>query len=126
MSNFGDVLHVGCETKEGNRLMKKLLNMSASLLLAASATVACAQSSGADLYKANCILCHGENGEADTPAGKTFKAASFNASDGLKKTDSELAAIIKNGKDKMPPWSDVLTDEQVKDVIAYIRTLKKK
>jgi mono/diheme cytochrome c family protein len=106
--------------------MKKILYVSASLLLTTSASVACAQSSGADLYKTNCILCHGETGEADTPAGKTFKAASFNTPDGLKKTDSELAVIIKNGKDKMPPWSDVLTDDQVKDVIAYIRTLKKK
>ena len=104
----------------------KLVNVSAWVLLAASATIASAQDSGADVYRTNCILCHGETGEADTPAGKTFKAASFNSADALKKSDAELTVIIKNGKDKMPPWSDVLTDDQVKDVIAYIRTLKKK
>ena len=106
--------------------MTKLLNMSAILLLAASAALACAQNSGEDAYKANCILCHGEAGDANTPSGKIFKAASFSSPEVMKKSDADLLNIIKNGKDKMPPWSDVLTDEQVKDVIAYIHTLQKK
>lgn len=106
--------------------MKRLLNASAWFLMLAAGTAACAQNSGEDVYKANCILCHGETGDADTPTGKTFKAASFSAPESLKKSDTELTALIKNGKGKMPPWSDVLNDDQVKDVIAYIRTLKKK
>jgi mono/diheme cytochrome c family protein len=41
------------------------------------------------------------------------------------KTDAELLAVIANGKPRtsMPAWKDLLTEEQRRDVLAYIRTL---
>jgi mono/diheme cytochrome c family protein len=36
-----------------------------------------------------------------------------------------LIAIIKSGKDKMPSFASKLTDDQIKAVLAYIRTLEK-
>ncbi len=99
--------------------------ISAILLCTFAVACACAEQKAAGLYKTNCIACHGATGEADTPAGKALNATSFSTSESLNKSDGELAAIIKNGKDKMPPWSEVLTDDQVRDIIAYIRTLKR-
>jgi mono/diheme cytochrome c family protein len=78
------------------------------------------------MYKSSCAQCHGATGEADTPAGKTFGARSLSSQDVVKMSDAELLAVIKNGKDKMPAWSDTLTEDQLKVVITYIHTLQKK
>ena len=105
--------------------MLKVLQVGVLVLLAASASFARAQSSGEELYKANCSTCHGLTGEADTPAGQALKAHSLKSPDVLAKSDAQLLAIAKKGKGQMPPWGDVLTDNQLKNVIAYIHTLQK-
>jgi cytochrome c6 len=84
-----------------------------------------AQSSGADTYKAKCQMCHGADGLGSTPAGKAMKARPFNAPDVLKESDTDLTAVIKNGKNKMPAFTGKLTDTQITDVVAYIHTLQK-
>jgi cytochrome c6 len=84
-----------------------------------------AQSSGGDIYKAKCQMCHGADGLGSTPAGKAMKARPFNAADVLKESDTDLMAVIKNGKNKMPAFAGKLTDTQITDVVAYIHTLQK-
>ncbi len=106
--------------------MQNMFRMCAIVLLAACASAAYAQNSGEEVYKTNCALCHGVSGEADTPAGKTFKATQFTAPEAFKKSDAALLAFTKKGKGQMPGWADVLTDEQLKNVIAYLHTLEKK
>jgi mono/diheme cytochrome c family protein len=96
------------------------------ILLAASiAAPAFAQSAGADTYKAKCAMCHGPDGTASTPTGKAMKAPSFKDPAEIKVPDAELIAATKNGKGKMPAYTGKLTDAQIKDVVAYIRTLQK-
>jgi mono/diheme cytochrome c family protein len=85
-----------------------------------------AQDSGADTYKAKCAMCHAADGSGSTPAGKSMKAVPFSSPDLIKASDADLIAATKNGKGKMPAYSAKLTDPQIKDVIAYIRTLQKK
>lgn len=106
--------------------MKKMVRLGVGLLMLGWAVTGIAQDSAADVYKTNCAPCHGVTGDANTPAGKNFKATVFNTADGLKKSDADLVKFTKVGKDNMPAWADVLTDKQIKDVIAYIRTLSKK
>lgn len=96
----------------------------AALLL--TATLAVGQDRGAEVYRSNCTTCHGESGDAKTPAGQALKAASFKSTDALNKNDAELLAIAKKGKGNMPSWSDSISDKDLRDVIAYIRTLQKK
>ncbi len=55
-----------------------------------------------------------------------MKAVPFSSPDLIKASDADLIAATKNGKGKMPAYSGKLTDPQIKDVIAYIRTLQKK
>jgi mono/diheme cytochrome c family protein len=43
----------------------------------------------------------------------------------VKATDAQFFASTKNGKNKMPAYAGKLTDAQIKDVVAYIRTLQK-
>ena len=95
------------------------------LLAALIAVPAFAQTSGADTYKAKCASCHGADGLAATPMGKMMKVLSFKDPKMLKASDAQFFASTKNGLNKMPAYNGKLTDQQIKDVIAFIRTLQK-
>lgn len=106
--------------------MKLNLKCAAILCLAASiAAPAFAQGAGADTYKAKCLMCHGADGLGATPAGKALQVVSFKDPAVVKATDAVLIASVKNGKNKMPANVGKLTDDQIKTVIAYVRTLQK-
>jgi len=89
------------------------------------ATTASAQT-GADIYKSKCQMCHAADGSGSTPAGKSMKAIPFSDPALVKASDADLIAATEKGKGKMPAYKGKLTDSQIKDVIAYIRTLQKK
>lgn len=102
------------------------IRTAAMILLAASiAAPAFAQSAGADTYKSKCAMCHGPDGTAAVPMGKMYKIPSFKDPAVVKSSDAELAAITKDGKNKMPAYTGKLTDGQIKEVVSYIRTLQK-
>lgn len=92
-------------------------------LAAALSLPAHAQDPGASIFKAYCIVCHGEDGSGNTPAGRIFKAASLTDPMVTTKSNDELHAVIKSGKNKMPTFKDKLTDAQIDTVISYIRKL---
>jgi mono/diheme cytochrome c family protein len=103
----------------------KLNHLVICCFAASIATPALAQDAGADTFKSQCALCHGADGLGDTQIGKMLKAASFKDPAIIKTPDATLVAIIKSGKDKMPSFAGKLTDDQIKAVLAYIRTLEK-
>ncbi len=106
--------------------MRHLLGVALVGAIAVStAAVSQAQDSGAATYKAKCASCHGADGSGNTPAGKSLKALPFKSPDIVSASDGDLIADTKNGKGKMPAYSGKLTDAQIKDVVAYIRTLQK-
>ncbi|MGA8621335.1 MAG: cytochrome c [Candidatus Sulfotelmatobacter sp.] len=73
--------------------------------------------------KSKCALCHGADGTGSA-MGKTLGVHDLTSADVQKMSDTELADTIPNGKNKMPAFKS-LTPEQVKGLVAYIRTLKK-
>ena len=83
-----------------------------------------APDAGGDLFKQKCAMCHGADGKG-YPALKTpdFTDPKVQAS----LTDEEITRIIKNGKagPAKPPFKDSLSDEQVKSLVTYIRSLNK-
>lgn len=85
-----------------------------------------AQDAGEKVYKAKCASCHGADGVGATPAGKATKARDFCSDEVKKETDEEWTTVILKGKNKMPAYDKKVTDEEVKAVAAYIRTLCKK
>jgi mono/diheme cytochrome c family protein len=95
-------------------------------LLAASVSAPAFAQTGADTYKAKCQMCHAADGSGSTPAGKAMKAVPFSDPELVKASDADLIAATENGKNKMPAYKGKLTGDQIKDVIAYIRTLQKK
>jgi len=84
-----------------------------------------AQAPGADTYKAKCAMCHGADGLAATPMGKNLKILSFKDPAQVKATNAQLIKSTTDGKGKMPAYKGKLTDAQIKDVTAYIRSLQK-
>ncbi len=106
--------------------MKMSLIPLALICLAASfALPACAQNSGAEIFKAKCQMCHGPDGLSNTPVARMLKIPSLKDPKVVSATDSAMFTQIKNGKNKMPPFNGKLTDAQIKTVIAYVRTLQK-
>ncbi|HZW93988.1 MAG TPA: cytochrome c [Candidatus Eremiobacteraceae bacterium] len=75
------------------------------------------------LYKSKCAGCHGADGTGSA-MGKKLGAHDFTTADVQKMSDAELTDIITNGKNKMPKYGS-LKPEEIKGLVAYIRTLKK-
>jgi cytochrome c6 len=103
--------------------MKLLIGLTALVLIAVAAPVS-AQNSPDALYKAKCQACHGPDGKGETAAGQKMGAKDFHSPEVTKMSDVELFDITKKGKEKMPAYDKKLTDEQIKGLIKYIRTLK--
>jgi mono/diheme cytochrome c family protein len=82
-------------------------------------------------YDMLCIACHGPGGEGIEGLGKPFTTSEFLR----EKNDAEMVEFIKTGRPSgdplnttgidMPPkgGNPALTDEQILDIIAYVRTL---
>jgi cytochrome c6 len=81
---------------------------------------------GAALFKTKCAACHGADGKGDNSMGKALKLRDLGSDDVQKQTDAELTDIITNGKGKMSAYKGKLTDDQIKSLVAFTRSLKKK
>lgn len=92
--------------------------------LAASATFAQDNSKTVELYKAKCAKCHGVDGSA-TAGGKKLGAKDAFDPEVMKMTDTEWLEVTKNGKNKMPAYGKSLSDDQLKELVAYLRGLAK-
>jgi len=97
--------------------------MLAAILLAASGT-GFAQTAGQETYKAKCQMCHGATGQGDTPMGKATKTLPVSDPEVKKRSAEEMFDFTKNGKDKMQPFKDKLSDTQIREAVAYFRSLK--
>lgn len=106
--------------------MKTLTTAVTLGILGSVMTMTASAQSGADTYKSKCAMCHAADGSGSSPAGKAMKTPSFLTPDVISKSDADLIATTKTGNGKMPAYSSKLTDPQIKDVVAYIRTLQKK
>ena len=82
---------------------------------------------GKDVYTKRCAMCHGPDGSGDTPIAKALGATipDYRSKTVQDLKDAELKTVIVKGKDKMPPQGG-LSDDDVDNVIAYIRTFAAK
>jgi cytochrome c6 len=79
----------------------------------------------------NCAQCHGPDGKANTKMGKVLSAkdltdpkvqAEFTDA---KATQSIKEGVKQNGKTTMKAFGGKLTDDEIKALVSYVRTLKK-
>ena len=86
-----------------------------------------AASKGTEVFHTNCEPCHGPQGHGDGPAGQALDPKPRNLAS-LQGTagDDFLFWRIREGKPgtSMVAWKGILTDDQIWQVISFIRTLK--
>lgn len=82
---------------------------------------------GKRVYDTNCLICHGEGGKGDGIIGASLSPPPTDLT-GLqvKRTpDADLLAVIREGRATMPAWKKRLTDQDIQNVLMYVRTLEK-
>jgi copper transport protein len=83
---------------------------------------------GDALFAKNCAVCHGPGGHGDGPGGKnlTPPPADLTAGHALMHADDSYAFWIAHGIQGtgMPAFGDTLNEGQIRDVIAYLRSLQ--
>jgi cytochrome c len=80
---------------------------------------------GKDVFEKKCNVCHYADSDAKKigPGLKGLgKRGTFTVNNN-KVTDEALRTWIENGDNLMPPFKDVLDQTQIKDVVAYVKTL---
>ena len=104
----------------------KLLTLVGALLVAAVA-----HADPKENFTKTCAKCHGEDGKGQTPMGKKLGCRDYTdakVQDSLK-DDAAFKALKEgltdaDGKTQMKPVAD-LSDDDIKALVAYVRTLKK-
>jgi cytochrome c553 len=83
-----------------------------------------------ELWNKACASCHGKDGKAQTTMG--HKLGMKDLSDAKVQaalTDDQATkdikeGVIENGQTKMKPFADKLSDDEVKSLVAHVRSLK--
>jgi mono/diheme cytochrome c family protein len=103
------------------KMIRTLAVLAATVCLAGSMSFA--QSAGEAVYKSKCQMCHGPNGTPNPAMAKAMGIKPASDPDIKKLSADQVLDAVKNGKGKMKAVAG-LSDAQMKDVVAYFRTLK--
>jgi mono/diheme cytochrome c family protein len=79
---------------------------------------------GRRIFERKCASCHNTNGDGKTITGSRFPYA--NLIDGIWRSDGSADAIerqIRRGRDPMPKFEGKLTDEEIRQTVAYVLEL---
>jgi mono/diheme cytochrome c family protein len=80
---------------------------------------------GKEVFEKKCAICHfaDSDGKKIGPGLKGISKRGTFSVNNNKVTDESLKTWIENGDSLMPPFKDVLEPAQIKDVVAYVKTL---
>jgi mono/diheme cytochrome c family protein len=117
--------------KKRNVLVTSVLTVTLVWLLVGSATVAVAASAsgndpGQSTFEVHCATCHGQDGSGNTAVGKSMKIPDLHAAEVKSQSDAQLAEVISNGKNSMPPFKESLNPDQIHDLVIHLRQLSAK
>ena len=109
--------------------MKKLIVISLALLVAGAVSVRAADVK--ENWEKNCAKCHGTDGKGKTKMGEKLEVKDYTSAkvqEELK--DDKMTKAIKDGvkdgdKTKMKAFGDVLSDDEIKALVKFIRDFKK-
>ena len=82
---------------------------------------------GKTLFAKTCAACHGKTGLGDGPKAKSLKTVptDFTKAESQNQTDGEHFYKTKTGRGDMPKYEGKLTDDDIWNIVNYLRTLKK-
>lgn len=115
-------------SSQAQRPLRRALVVLAGLSLAASTALA---ADVAENWTKNCASCHGRDGKGQTKAGRMAgtKDMTDPAYQAALKDDRMFKSVKeglkdKNGKDQMKPFAEKLTDDEIKALVAHVKSLK--
>lgn len=104
-----------------------LLTVIAVVSTAAMAEKPASTARGKMIYENRCVECHGVEGRGDGEKASSLspRPGSLVSAATSAKSDRDLLRTIQNGKPRtaMPAWKDVLTEDEIHDVLRYVRSL---
>lgn len=119
--------------KQVNTFLYSILGISVFLLLGMSTALEAADADhGRNLYRQNCSQCHGLEGTGKGINAPHLEVAPRNHTDYdemIARTDDELFKAISEGGQAvnksvlMPNWGQSLSEEEILDLIAYLRKI---
>jgi mono/diheme cytochrome c family protein len=82
---------------------------------------------GQALYVKTCAACHGKTGLGNGPKAKSLKTVptDFTKAASQNQTDGEHFYKTKTGRGDMPKYEGKLSDDDIWNIINYVRTFKK-
>jgi len=85
---------------------------------------------GSAVYKTYCQLCHGAEGEGNGRAARLYTPKPANLVSSSVNDDYKELIVRRGGEGVgrskfMPPWGEQLTDEQISDVVTFMRSIRK-
>lgn len=107
----------------------------ASLSAILTSAPAFSEEEAKSIFEKSCASCHGVKGRGDGLMSVSFpvKPRNFTDCGDMKSvTDDTLLNTIKKGgaavgrSPLMPPWGDALNDQQIRELVSYIRGFCKK
>jgi mono/diheme cytochrome c family protein len=115
-------------------MSKRLFGVLVAAVILTGARSSWAQNAteGKKLYTSYCSTCHGETGKGDGTAAASLPAKPADHTNGAvmnQLSDKFLLEIISKGGGAagkstfMPSWGGSLNEKQIRDIVAYIRTL---
>lgn len=78
---------------------------------------------GKKIFVKYCMACHGVEGKGDGYTLLGADPANLTSPATKKKSDTALLKLIHEGKSSMPSWNVRLSEQDSRNVLAYIRTL---
>jgi mono/diheme cytochrome c family protein len=109
--------------------MKRKILLVVTVIIA-SAGITFAADAAAN-WNQHCASCHGKDGSGNTMMGKKLSVKSYqDAKVQSEFTDAKATEVIKDGvkeggKEKMKSYKEKLSDDEIKALVAYVRSLKK-
>jgi cytochrome c553 len=85
----------------------------------------------AENWENHCAKCHGADGKGQTKVGKKLGLLDYtSAADQAKFTDAEAIkataeGVTKDGKERMKSYKGELSEQEIRDLVAYVRKFKK-
>lgn len=120
----------GTDTTDDRMFMKTTMMLTVAFWLAALAS-----SQGADVkenWEKQCAKCHGPDGKGDTKMGKKAGVKDYtDAKVQSEMKDDVMFKRVKEGlkegdKTKMKPYAEMLSDDEIKALVAHVRAFGKK
>jgi mono/diheme cytochrome c family protein len=110
--------------------LRNFSGLLAVILVAAGSAGAADLTKEKVVFDQKCAMCHAKDLTGNPAMAKMFKldqsALSLVKKETLGKKDADLVAITTNGQGKMPAFKGKLSDEEISDLVAYIRSLAPK